>query len=59
MSTKECSGVFLFCSNLELFAIKTWFLHAHRDQVSHIFVNNARSKQNNKNPEHSFVDLVK
>ena len=27
--------------------------------VFYIFINNSRSKQNLKNPEHSFVDIVK
>ena len=53
MSTKGCSGFFLFCLGLELFAKikKTWFLR--------IFINNSRPKQNKKNPEHAFVGIVK
>ena len=50
-------GIFLFCLDLELFAKieKTWFLHT----FFYIFINNSRSKQNKKNPEHSFVDIIK
>ena len=32
-----------------------WFLHTH----FLYFINNSRSKQNEKNPEHAFVDIVK
>ena len=57
MSTKACLGFPLFCLDLELFAKikKTWLLQ-HR--FLH-FINNSRSKQNLKNPEYSFVDIIK
>ena len=47
LSTKECSGFFLFCLDLELFAkIKKSLVSTHL--FFHIFVNNPRSKQNKK-----------
>ena len=48
---------FLFCLDLELFAKieKTWFQHIR----FYIFINNSRSKQYKKNPEHLFLDIVK
>ena len=33
---------------------KTWFLHTR----FYIFVNNSRSKQNKKVPEHTFIGIV-
>ena len=57
MSTKGYSGFFLFCLDLELFAkIKRPGCYT---LVFYIFINNSTSKQNLKNPEHSFVDIVK
>ena len=55
MSTKECVGFFYFCLELELFAKIPGFytLTATR------FINNSRSKQNKKNPTHTFVDIRK
>ena len=50
---------FLFCLDLDLFA------RIKKDMVSFCtlteirFVNNSRSKQNKKNPEHRFIDIVK
>ena len=57
MSTKSCSGFFLFCLDLQIFAKikKTWFLHAR----FYIFINNSRPEQNLKNPEHLFIDIIK
>ena len=54
---KRCSGLFLFCLDLELFAkLKmTWFLHAKEAS----FLNDSRSKRNKKNLEHPFVDVSK
>ena len=48
-------GFFLFCLDLELFAKikKAWFLHTR------LIYYNSRSKQNKKNPEHRFVDIVR
>ena len=54
---KRVFGIFLFWLDLELFAKikKTWFLHT----LFLHFINNSRSKQNKKNPEHTFVDIIK
>ena len=57
MSTKACVGFFKFCLDRDLFAKikKTWFLHT----LLCIFINDSRSKQNKKVPEHPFVDIGK
>ena len=56
MSTEGCSGFFLFCLDLELFAkIKKDLVSAHSFFT---FIINSRSKQK-KNPKHLFVDIVK
>ena len=56
MSTKSCSGFFLFCLDLELFA-------KIKKETSTLtetkFINNSRSKENEINPEHPFVEIVK
>ena len=50
-------GFFLFCLDFELFAKikKTWFLNT---RLLHFYYN-SRSKQNKKNPEHRFADIVR
>ena len=54
-----CSGFFfLFCLDLELFA-KIKKRPGFYRVVFYIFVDNSRSKQNKKDPEHAFVDIVK
>ena len=58
MSTNGCSGLFLFSLDLELFE-KNLKSPGFYKLVFYIFVNNSRSKQNKKNPEHPFVDIVK
>ena len=55
MSTKGCLGFFLFCLDLELFAKRPGFYAL----AFYIFINNSRSKQNWKNPEHPFLGIVK
>ena len=58
MSTKGRSEFFLFCLDLELFKkVKKDLVFAH--PFFYIFINNSRSKQNTKNPEHPFVDIAK
>ena len=49
---------FLFCINLEIFAKikKARFLET---RFFYIFINNSRSKQKEKNSEHTFVDVRK
>ena len=61
MSTKEYLGFFLLSLHLESFAKikKDLVLLTHGNQAFHIFINSSRSKQNKKNPEHPFVDIVK
>ena len=57
MSTKECVGFFLFYLDLEyLQNLKRPGFYA---LVFKIFINNSRSKQNNKNSAHPFVDTGK
>ena len=58
ISTKGCSRFFWFCLDLELLAKikKTWCLYT---LVFYIFINDSRSKQNLKNPEHPFVEIIK
>ena len=58
MSTKGCSGFFWFCLDLELYLqkLKRPGLYTF---VFQIFINNSKSKQNKKNPEHPFVDIIK
>ena len=59
---KRVSGIFLpFCLDIELFGkIKKDMVFTHSEKPSfHSFINNSRSKQNKKNPEHPFVDNVK
>ena len=54
---KRVFRTFLFCLDLEL--LKTWSLRVCRNHVFFILTNNSRSKQNEKNPKHPFVDLRK
>ena len=58
MSAKECLGFFLFCLDLELLKknVKRPGFYA---LIFYIFINNSRSKQNEKNPRHVFVDIGK
>ena len=58
MSTKGCVGFFLFCLDLELFA-KIKKKPGFYTLLFYTFTNNSRSKQNFKNPIHSFVDITK
>ena len=54
---KECSGFFLSCLDLELFAkMKRPGFYT---LTKNIFIGNSKSKQNKKSPEHPFVDIVK
>ena len=56
MSTKGCPGFVLFCLDLELFPkIKKPGFYT---LILYIFINNLRSKQNKKNPEHPFLTLL-
>ena len=56
MSTKGCLGIIFFCLDLELFAkIKK---NGFCTLVFNIFINNSRSKENQKKSEHAFVDIV-
>ena len=64
MSTKRYFIFVLFSLDLELFAKifkkETLFLHIRRKQIFHVFINNSRSKETEKkNPEHSFIGIVK
>ena len=54
---KRVCRIFLFSLDLELFAKikKIWF----HTLVFDIFINNSRPKQNLKNPEHPFLDIIK
>ena len=56
MSAKECLGFFLFYLDIELLKkpVKRPGFYA---LIFYIFINNSRSKQNKKNPRHSFVDI--
>ena len=54
---KSVFGIFLFCLDRELFA-KIKKIPGFYTIVSYIFINNSRSKQNKKNPEHPLVDIV-
>ena len=56
MSTKVSLGFFLSCLDLQLF---TKIKKDLTSLTETIFINNSRSKQNKRNPEHSFVDTVK
>ena len=51
-------GFFLFCLDLELFS-KIKKRPDFFTLVLYIFINNSRYKQNKKNPEQPFVDIVK
>ena len=54
---KSMCGIFLIFLDLELFAkIKRPGFYT---LVFYIFINNSRSKQNLKNPEHHFLDVIK
>ena len=58
MSKKGCSGFFWFYLDLELFTkIKKDLVSTH--SIFYIFINNSGSRENKKNPEHVFVDIVK
>ena len=57
MSTKGCSGTFLFCLDLE--SLIKMQRRVCRNHVFLIFANKSRSKQNLKNPTHPFVDIGK
>ena len=51
-------GFFLFCLDLELFAnVKK--IPGFYTLLFNIFIDNSRSKQNKKNPEHRFLDIIK
>ena len=54
--TKGCAGI-KFYLDLELITKikKTWFL---KTRFLH-FIDKSRSKQNKKNPEHPFADIIK
>ena len=57
MSIKECPGFFFFCLDIEFFQkLKRPDFYTI---VFYIFINKLRSKQNEKNPEYSFVDIAK
>ena len=58
MSTKEWERFLLFCLDLELFA-KIRKRPGFYTLFFYIFISNSRSKQNKKNPEHAFVDIIK
>ena len=58
MSTKGCSGFFLVSFRFWVIK-KTGFCDYVETRSFSIFVNNSRSKQNKKNPEHPFVDIGK
>ena len=49
---------FLFCLDLELFT-KILIRPGFYTLVFYTFINNSKSKQNNKNPAHLFVDITK
>ena len=55
---KGIRDFFLFCLDLELFA-KIKKRPGFYTLVFYIFINNSRPKQNKKNPEHAFVEIVK
>ena len=58
MSTKGCAGFFLFCLDLELFAkIKKDLVSTH-SFFTFLLMTQALNKIK-KNPEHSFVDIIK
>ena len=57
MSTKRCAGFFSFCLELEFFSkIKRPGFYT---LAFYIFIDNTSSKQNKKNPEHPFLDIIK
>ena len=60
---KRVCRIFLFCLDLELFTkIKRpgfYTLRETRFLLITIFINISRAKQNKKNPEHHFVDVIK
>ena len=58
MFTKWCVGFFLFDLDLELFA-KNKKRPGFCTLAFYTFINNSRSKQNNKNPTHPFVEFTK
>ena len=55
MSTKGYSTFFKFFLDVELLS---YLRPGFYTLVCYIFINNSRSKQNKKNPEHPFVDIV-
>ena len=58
MSTKTCSGFFLFCLDLELLAkIKKDLVSTH-SLFTFLLITQDLNKIK-KNPEHPFVDIVK
>ena len=57
MSTKVC-GIFLILLRSSVIC-KKLKRPGFYTLVYYIFVNNSRSKQNEKNPAHSFVDIIK
>ena len=56
MSTKKCLGIFYFAQILSL--LSNGFSECEETR-QFIFANNSGSKQNKKNPEHSFVGNIK
>ena len=57
MSTKGCAGFFYFVQTLN-YLLKIEKSPGFNTLVSYIFINNPRSKQNKKNLEHPFVDII-
>ena len=58
MSIKGCTGFFLSCLDLELFAKKLKRPGIYT-LLFYIFINNSRSRQNKTNPKYLFVDINK
>ena len=56
MSTRGCSGFFKICLELELIC-KNLKRRGFYTLTETRFINNSRSTQNKKNPEHSFVGI--
>ena len=57
MSTKRCSGFFLLCLDLELFA-KIWKDLGSTDSQKPSVSITQDLKRNKKNPEHLFADML-
>ena len=55
---KSLCGIF-FISFRSCVIWKTWKRPGLYKQVFYTFINNSRSKQNNENPTHGFVDITK